>query len=367
MDKYREEYYNYLYPRSKKIKEKIKKEGKITFARYMELVLYDKKLGYYSNENPYNDYLTSPKIHPVFGILTGKRISELWKKSGCPSSFYIIEMGGGDGTLCRQILDFAEKKEPEFYRTIKYIILVINEKEGKTLKEISPLVQPIIYGDLKIPLKNIEGCFLSNELPDAFPVHLVTRKNGELKEIFVMIEDGEIVETEDEPSTGELKNYFKKMGRKISEGNRVEVNMRMVEWIKEVSKTLKKGYVFTIDYGYMAEELFSPERKEGTLLCYYKHSLNRNPCKRAGYQDITTHVDFTTLVKEGQEYGLKAEEYKTQKDFLEALGIKDEINRLDRNQMNLIDYNKNLKAMERLIDSRGLGRIKILIQNKERD
>lgn len=370
MQNYREEYYNYLYPRSKKLKEKlkseIKKKGKITFARYMEIVLYDEALGYYFNQIPYEDYLTSPKIHPVFGKLIATKILEMWEKTGCPRVFTIVETGAGDGSLCRQILDSTVSFYPEFHKTIKYIILCINSGEAKNLKEISPEIFPVIYKNFKIPLKNITGCFISNELLDAFPVHRVTAEKGELKEIFVTVENDEILEVIDTISTEEIRDYFKRVDILLPEGNRSEVNLLMIQWLRETGKSLQKGYILTIDYGYEASEFFSEKRKEGTLLCYYRHTFNSSPYKRPGYQDITAHVDFTALIKEGEKAGLPVEEYTTQRDFLLNLGIEEEINKSDRNRMNLMDFNRKEKSLERLIDSRGLGRIKVLIQKSER-
>ena len=332
----------------------------------MEIVLYDKEYGYYCNElpGPYRDYITSPQVHNIFGELTGKKIMTMWETMNKPGVFTIVEIGPGDGILCRQILKWSKEKCPEFYESINYIILFINKIDIEKLKQISPKVSLIMYGGVNMPLRNIKGCFLSNELLDAFPVNLVTSKNGELKEIFLTTNNGEIKEVEDGLSTGEIEEYFKIIDTVLPDGNRGEVNLGAVKWLREVGGALKEGYILTVDYGYYGKDMFSHKRKEGTLLCFYQHSFNSNPYRRLGYQDITTHVDFTALIKYGEEEGLILEEYSTQRDFLIELGIEREVEKLDKNNMNLMGYNHQLKAFRRLIDSRGLGKIKVLIQSR---
>lgn len=371
MNMLKKEYYNYLYPNSEKLMEKLKKEmekkDKITFARYMETVIYDKEYGYYHNSeiNPYEDYHTSPKVHPVFGKLLAKKLSLLWKNMGSPAIFQIIEPGPGDGLLCRQILEYVKNSCPDFYKNLHYIFLCNRPVNSPFLSEFKDKVSQVIYKDFKIPLKNIEGCFISNEVPDSFPFHLVKMIDNKLKEIFITMENNELKEVEGELSSEEINKYLENINITFPEGNRGEVNLMALKWIKELAHTIKRGYIITIDYGYESEELYSQKRKEGTLLCYHNHTFHSNPYKRPGYDDITGHINFTALIKEGEKSGLTLIDYCTQRDFLINLGIKDEIKKLDRNNMNLMDYNRQVKAMKRLVDMRGLGNIKVLIQKSE--
>jgi SAM-dependent MidA family methyltransferase len=328
----------------------------------MEIVLYYPGKGYYTcGEDIYTNYFTSPKFHYSFGKCLTKKLLELWQKMERPVPFFIMETGSGDGLLCKQILNFSNKLNNDFYKAIRYILLSINSSYNTPQEKITI----IEYNGSHIPVKNLNGCLLSNELIDSFPVHLVIMKDSVLKEIFITLKDDKLAEIIDKPSTHEINDYFSKNGITLKEGNRGEVNLTALKWMRDISEILN-GYIITIDYGYEREELFSEERKEGTLLCYYLHSMNNNPLKRIGYQDITGHVDFTSLMDEGEKNNLITEEYKTQRDFLLEMGIMDEIKSLDRKTMNLQDYNQNLNNMERLIDIRGLGNIKVLIQRKER-
>ena len=99
---FREEYYDYLYPRSVELKKilfnEIEARGKITFARFMETVLYYPALGYYTTpvQSLYSDYLTSPKIHRAFGELIAEKLRFMWDNMGRPEDFFIVETGAGD-------------------------------------------------------------------------------------------------------------------------------------------------------------------------------------------------------------------------------------------------------------------------------
>jgi len=353
----RSEYYDYFYPRTGELKKilysEIEGEGKITFARFMEIVLYHPDLGYYTHRHAslYNDYLTSPWIHRVFGELITEKLRFIWKHMGEPEDFVVVETGPGDGTLCRHILACAESF-PDFYNSLYYVILNLNNIDIEDDK-----ISQCIYKDFSIPLKHVKGCFISNELLDSFPVHLITNRGGAVEEVFVTVKDGEFIETYDSP-TIELEPYIKY----LPSGNTIEINTGSITWIKNAAESLDEGYILTIDYGYNEEDI--PEKKDGTLMCFYQHSFNRKPFMRAGYQDITCHVNFTPLIREGEKSGLTVEEYTTQKDFLLSLGIEKKIKSLDKTTMNLLDYNSELNGLNRLIDERGLGNIKVLIQRK---
>ena len=129
-------------------------------------------------------------------------------------------------------------------------------------------VQWVIPQELESESFRVQGCLLSNELIDSFPVHLVTRKDGHLREIYVTYEDGGFREEIGKLSSNKLECYFDKLGIVLDEGQRVEVNLVALEWMEMVGRILTEGFVITIDYGHEAEILYSPFRRNGTLLCY---------------------------------------------------------------------------------------------------
>lgn len=375
------------------LREKIRTSGKIPFADSMATALYHPAYGYYSSERvkigKRGDYYTSPLVHPVFAEILCKQIEEMWRIAG-GDDFFVIEMGAGDGSLCHDLLMHAREQYPSFYKVLKYIILEESPsmrelqrkrfypppltgggkgegaKEGKGGRKEIP-ANKVLWVDYSDPLfkEGVTGSFLSNELVDAFPVHLVEKRGGELKEVFVSLKDDAFTEVMDLPSTPQIGEYFHRLGIELEEGQRAEVNLKAIEWIRWVAKGLKKGFVITIDYGYPAEELYAPDRKTGTLLCYHRHRVVEDPFINIGEQDITTHVDFTTLIKVGEEEGLQVAGFTDQTHFLFGLGILERIAAIGRSASTEAEALQERLLIKNLIMPGRMGSVfKILIQYK---
>ena len=142
-----------------------------------------------------------------------------------------------------------------------------------------------------------------------------------------------------------------------------------LEWMDMVGRILTEGFVITIDYGHEAEILYSPLRRNGTLLCYYRHTWNDNPYERIGLQDITSHVDFTALTSKGEEMGLRRTGLTTQSRFLINLGFVEEAQKIVEEDLSSIEGVRNRLAMKTLIvPNGGMGDVfKVLIQHKAID
>ena len=204
----------------------------------------------------------------------------------------------------------------------------------------------------------VEGCFLSNEFVDSLPVHQVVVENSCLKEIYVTTKDDLFCETVDELSSPKLRDFFHESVTNLKEGQRAEVNLKALDCVRNISNCLNRGFVVTIDYGCLAEDLYSEERHRGTLMCYYEHTTNENPYERIGHQDITSHVNFSSIMREGSRFGLNTTGFIRQSNFLIALGILNEMNEVHG------DFDKFL-AMKNLFLPGGIGgAFKVLIQHK---
>ncbi|MFQ5900777.1 MAG: class I SAM-dependent methyltransferase [Thermodesulfobacteriota bacterium] len=333
------------------ITNSIKDKGRITFAEFMDTVLYHPSYGYYTllseRMGDRGDFITSPEIHRVFGRLLAKQIAQVWNMLGSKEDFWIVEIGAGKGLLCRDILSCLEEDHPLLYRGLYYGIIerspslvqrqqeIIIEKEGRSEKV-------FWFGSVDdSPLKEgIEGCMISNEFFDALPVHRVKQKDN-LKEIYVGY-DGRFQEVIDEPSTHLLETYFKDVSVELKEDMEAEVNLNALDWIEELGKILRKGVIITVDYGYPARELYSPKRFKGTLLCYFRHRAWNDPYKRLGLQDITAHVDFTGLAQRGERCGLSVTGFTDQGSFLIGLGI---LNELQVLREDAIEDNMAIKSL----------------------
>jgi SAM-dependent MidA family methyltransferase len=211
----------------------------------------------------------------------------------------------------------------------------------------------------------IHGCFLSNELVDAFPVHRVILDQGNLKELYVTQREGQFEERWGEPSDPRISDYFQSMDIALREGQKAEVNLRALEWMENVARCLERGFVLTIDYGYLAKELYAPHRREGTLLCYSRHQISDNPYERLGEQDITSHVNFTSLIRKGEEVGLQVAGLVPQYRFLIGLGILEQMETLGSRVSELEGLKLRLSLKHLIEPEMGMGEVfKVLIQHK---
>ncbi len=352
----------------KEIVSLINEKGKITFADFMDLALYHPEYGYYTSGKEKigkrGDYYTSSDVHSVFGELIARQLEQMWRLLGS-NRFTVVEIGAGKGWLCHDILNYVRNEYPEFFEKIDYKIVEISrnliERQSNTLKGLEEKVSWESFSEDGFSFNPIEGCFLSNEFVDSLPVHQVVVENNRLKEIYVTTTDDMFCEKIDELSNPELEDYFDNSKINLKEGQRAEVNLKALDWVKNISYCLNRGFVITMDYGHLAEDLYSEERYRGTLMCYYEHTTSENPYERVGNQDITSHVNFSSIIEEGARSGLSTTGFTRQSNFLIALGILNKMNEVQG------DISK-LLTMKNLFLPGGMGDIfKVLIQHKEID
>ena len=313
------------------IRQRIAEAGAITFREFMALALYHPHHGYYCSSRQkmgrQGDYLTSPEVHPIFGWLVGRQLAQMWDVIGRPQAFTIVEMGAGSGALARDILDWAHRHAPEFFAALEYRLVEVSDelaaRQRRIVQEADERLEKASWlPSLEaIPEASVVGCFLSNELADAFPVHRVTVRGGQLEEVYVDWRDRRFEESLGPPSAPALAEYFQRLGLLPGEDCQAEVNLDALEWMKAVGRALGRGFVMTFDYGYPADQLYAPWRRHGTFLCFYRHNPSTDPYARIGRQDMTSHVDFTSLIQAGQEAGLETLGLTTQAQFLDNLGI----------------------------------------------
>lgn len=349
---------------------RIAAEGPIPFRDFMAMALYHPQHGYYTSRREkmgrQGDYLTSPEVSPIFGALLGRQIREMWQAMGEPTSFSLVEVGAGTGQLCLDILRWARRSAPDFLAALSYRIVemspALRERQRLALEE-EPQARERVAWEERLP-EGMEGCILSNELLDSFPVHRVARREGRLWEVYVGWDGRRFREELGPLSTGEIEDYFRRLGLLPGEGCRAEVNLEALRWMGEAGRSLARGFVLTLDYGYEAAELFAPWRRDGTLLCFYRHNPSGDPYARLGRQDMTSHVDFTCLRRAGEEAGLQTVGLVPQGEFLQNLGIGEALSPPGEDGLTLEEYYARRRAVLELIDPAGLGRIRVLIQSK---
>jgi SAM-dependent MidA family methyltransferase len=362
-------------PLEKIIIERICKEGPISFEAFMEMALYYPELGYYTSPEIKigikGDFYTSPHLHKIFGIMLARQIEEMWQIMGKPSLFHIVEIAAGSGYLCRDILDYL--KDRDFFNCLHYIIIEKNPHMVEIQKKLignktsSAFSQETKYRDnvTWVPsldeLTPINGCIFSNELLDAFPVHIVEMQE-KLKEVFVGYIQNKFNFILQDISSTDIINYINNFSISLSHGQRTEINLRIRDWLNKINHILSEGFVMTIDYGYTSKEYYNTDQPEGTLLCYYKHRITKDPFENIGMQDITAHVNFSSLKEWGEEAGFKTIGYCPQGTFLISLGIDEVITEL---YADTPEYENEILKIKGLILPQGMGEShKVMVQYK---
>ncbi|NJL85465.1 MAG: class I SAM-dependent methyltransferase [Leptolyngbyaceae cyanobacterium SM1_1_3] len=353
----------------------------------MELALYQPEWGYYASQDPAlgpaGDFVTSPHLGHDFGELIAVQLAEFWHCLDRPKPFSLVEMGAGQGLVAADVLSALQQNYSDCFAAVEYMIV---EKSAALIQEQQQRLQPwqnqvtLQWRSLpEIPPNSITGCFFSNELVDAFPVHRVVLTETGLQEIYVGLADSPSLseptfqDVQGPLSTPKLSGYFDLVGVAIQPprypiGYQSEINLAALDWIETVARKLQRGYLLTIDYGYPASRYYGPSRSQGTLQGYYRHAHHNDPYAHIGHQDLTAHVDFTGLERWGQQCGLEKLEATQQALFLMALGLGDRLSALaetpeiDRPTVQTVLRRRDL--LHRLIDPMGLGNFGVLLQAK---
>ena len=343
--------------------------GGISFADFMAQVLYHPRYGYYMSPRTRigksGDFFTSTSVHALFGRLIARQLVEMAGILG-GDVFEIVEQGAGDGHLALDILDTLADEAPTLYARSHYTLVEVSadnrQRQAALLSSHAGQVAWCGEQDWSIS----SGCFLSNELVDAFPVHVVEKHGGKLEEVFIVSRNGTFHEELRKPADARLATYFAWLGSTPLEGNRAEANLVAPEWMRRVGRQIDKGFVLTIDYGYPTEELYAPHRRTGTLMCYRRHQADDNPYDYIGDKDITAHVDFTALRKAGSEAGLDTLWFGEQYRFLLGLGFFEELVKMEASAASEREAHALRLTLKNLImPEAGMGEtFKVLVQGK---
>ena len=352
--------------------ETIKRSGPITFEHYMGLCLYHPEHGYYTQgrrrTGAGGDYFTSPDLHPIFARLVARQAVEMWELLGRPSPFGWVEMGAGSGLFAQDLLSWVKSALPDFAGALEYATIEPSPKQCAFLRE--RLAEKGLAGEVHL-LENLEqltpftGCFFSNELVDAFPVAVVTRAGGHLKEIYVTAEGDQLRQKTGRISNPLVAAAVARYAHRLEEGCRVEVSLVATQWMRALAGKLDRGFVITIDYGDLARRLYTEDRPQGTLLAYHHHLPLEDALSAPGQIDLTAHVNFSALIDAGEDAGLRLTGFTSQERFLLALGEANQFADLYEPGANEIENLQARLKLKRLIHPEGMGNVfKVLIQHR---
>lgn len=310
------------------IKARIGSKGPMRFRDFMQSALYEPELGYYTRPGldigKGGDFYTSPHSHAVFGRTLGRQVELCFDALGGTDvfrdePFHIVECGGGRGWLASDIMDYLKGRE--IYNSISYTLLELNPSMARRQQGLlGSHADRVRWANSLDEIQNIKGMVISNELMDAFAVHLI-EFSRQWDEIFIDLDGDTFVERPAPVQDGRVLDYIARYIGQMPQGCRTEVNLHAPEWLTRAANALMAGYILTIDYGYPARELHAPERNRGTILCYKGHVANEDFLEHVGQQDITAHVNFTDLKNTGDAIGLDSIGYARQGVYLVSLGI----------------------------------------------
>jgi SAM-dependent MidA family methyltransferase len=310
-------------PLRQKIEQEIGERGPIPFSRYMELCLYDPDLGYYSRNaqqfGKAGDFYTSSDVHAVFGRLLARQFEEMWHALRSPERIDLVELGPGRGLFAHDVLGWSEKKFPDFFRALRYVLVesshALRERIKETLRnhfesgkaELSALYAP--------PAASAPNTIVfANEFFDALPVEILSA-NGSLR---IDARAGRFIETWAHPSPEELE-FLDRYSVHPEPDERIEAPLAARQYMDRIAASIQRGFILAIDYGYTREEQLAG-RHRGTLKAIRQHSISANPYEAPGEQDITADVNFTALAAAAERHGMLAHKLVTQSQFLMGIG-----------------------------------------------
>jgi len=361
-----------------KIVSEISQKGPMSFARFMELALYDVPYGYYMTqaveaERPSTDrigwsgdFFTAPELSPILAKTLVRQVLDIDAQLGHPAPFTFMEMGGGNGTFAIDFLQECRTIAPDFFNRLSYRIVerspYLQSRQAARLREKvgNWVEQHLTWRSSleEVASDSLTGAVFSNELVDALPVHRLRCENTQLSEVFVAYEGGHFVERLAHCSSPKLLEYVDTHKVSLSEGQTSELHIEAEAWMKNVARILHRGVVMTIDYGHTGKDYYRSDRKDGTLLCYSRHKISCNPYVRIGEQDITAHVNFSALASSGTASGLDVIGLTTLANWLIGLGVEELVRDQDQES-------ESVRALAYLLRPHGMGKtFKVLVQRK---
>ncbi len=314
-------------------------------------VLYNKNFGYYNLKQPFGnsgDYVTSPTISNLFSEMIAIWIISTWEKIGKPKKLNIVELGPGDGSLTKTILNIS-KKFPKFDNAKNLYLYEISNFLKKLQKKniMSKDVKWIRNFD---KIKNGPIIFFGNEFFDAIPIKQFKRKKNLLHEKYLFLN-----------KNYQIKEIFKKAAyqdiKKINSYKTFK-NLKFIEYPKsgliELQKVINKiekskGCLLLIDYGY------TKSNNKNTLQSVFKHKKNFI-FNNLGKADVTSHVNFKLLEEFFLKNKLSIKKTVTQRLFLQNMGIKERANIIAK-KMNFREQSNIYLRLKRLLSPNLMGNL----------
>jgi SAM-dependent MidA family methyltransferase len=316
------------------IRSKIERDGPVSFAWFMEQALYHPEHGYYSSGRAKlgrtGDYFTNVSVGPLFGKLLAAQFEEIWRRLGKPDDFSVVEQGAHEGELATDVLSALETDFPACFDGVRYLIVepfaMLRTKQKESLTKFAAKTE---WRTSFEDLEPFMGVHFSNELLDAMPVHLARSRSGhqdadtlntgqQWLEKYIDWQAGEFAFVErpvGDTAVGKALGHLPP----VPDDFEIEINLAALDWIEALAQKLERGYILTVDYGYLRDDLTNRDRHAGTLRCRAEHRIVDSPLDRVGSCDITAHVNWTALADCAQQNKFRIDGFVDQHHFLTGI------------------------------------------------
>jgi SAM-dependent MidA family methyltransferase len=350
-----------------RIRAEIAATGPVTFARFMELALYDADGGYYRSAEPRpgraGDFLTAPETHPIFGHAVSNQLAEIWSRLDRPDPFVVVEHGAGSGALAESILGGLERTSSALLDAIRYVPVEIDPSRSDAfIERLSGAGFAERIGTDPDPGAFV-GVVLANEVLDALPVHRIGVRDGRLQERFVGVgADGSFADDWAEPSMPAIARRLADEGVELRDGQSGEVCLALDAWVAAAVASLDRGLLLLLDYGAPASQLYDPDRRpHGTIRAFARHRMGDDVYAHVGRQDLTAHVDWTAVAAAARSAGLTEAGRTTQAAFLLGNGIEARLREIQADPATTLEeYTQVRSGLVRLLDPAGMGGFGVL-------
>jgi len=339
----------------------LKEKKSIPLDQFINILLYDKKFGYYMKKNPFGkegDFITAPLISNLFGEMIAIWCVAFWEYIGKPRKILLVELGPGDGSLCKDLLKtFIQFKN--FYNSLEIHLLEVSDK----LK----IIQKLKINNKKVKwIKNIKdiNCgpviFLGNEFFDALPIKQIYKKKKLFFEKYVTLsDDNKKIKFLHKKANDSLIRRVQNLDL-ISSGNTIEYPIEALKFLDTIAKKINRfdGGLLTFDYGYTAK------KNKNTLQSVKKHKYT-NIFSMPHHSDITSHLNFKLFHRILKKNNLNVKKIITQNEFLKKIGILERANILSK-KMTFKEKANMFYRLKRLMDYREMGSLfKVLFAQKK--
>jgi len=310
---------------SARLREDIATSGPIPFARYMDRVLYEPGLGYYSaglhKLGASGDFVTAPELGSLFAACLARQVSEVAGELG---RYDVLEIGAGSGRLAVDLL----RSLPAENLPARYLILETSADLRRVQRERIAEEAPGWLGRVswldEPPSAAWSGLLLANEVIDALPAERFRATCARPEQLCVGV-NGDAFEWTGRPAPAPLEAAIRQveaeLGQPFPPGYCSEIRPTLPAWLEALTGHMQQGLALFIDYGYPRGEYYLPERSDGTLMCHYRHHAHDDVFFWPGLQDLTAWVDFTALAESAEGCGLEVAGYASQAMFLLGCGL----------------------------------------------